>query len=124
MKTLLKISCVLALVLFVSMSVKAQLTPQTTQGTLTVDVPEFMSFSVAPIDHFILKNANDGSTTVAEDLTNESVVDIKSNVKWSFSLLAAHDNLAATGRPDLIPITKFTYTGFAVVDQVLEGNDL
>lgn len=125
MKNLLKISCVLAIALFVSMSVKAQLSPQTiTNGSLTVDVPEFMSFSVAPIDHFILKNTNDVSTTVSQDLTNQSLVDIKSNVKWSFSLLAVHDNLAATNSGDLIPITAFKYSGFDASNRVLEGNDI
>lgn len=124
MKNLLKISCVLVIALFVSMSVKAQLlTPQSTPGTLTVDVPAFMSFSVAPIANFIVPNTNDPSTAV-EDLSNTSVVDIKSNVKWTFSLMAEAENL--TGRatnPDYFEIGKFTYSGFGLSNVPLTGLD-
>lgn len=123
MKNLLKISCVLAIALFVSMSVNAQLlTPQTTPGTLTVDVPAFMSFSVAPIDNFLVKHANDNNYT--EDLTNTSAVDIKSNVKWSFSVKADKENLTGrTDNPDFFPIGKFSYSGFDVINIKLLGYD-
>jgi hypothetical protein len=109
MKTLLKISCVLAIALFVSMSVNAQtLTSQNLAGTITVDVPAFMHFTVTPIGDFVNPHAN---STVAAVNSQSNIVEVKSNVKWSVSIIADADVLegAIDGNNDVIPIVNFSF---------------
>lgn len=108
MKTLLKISCVLAIALFVSMSVNAQtLTSQEKTGALTVDVPAFMTFTVSDIADFVKPHASSDVLAVNEQ---DNTVVISSNVKWAFSIKANANVLSGTNTTETIPLSAFSFS--------------
>ncbi len=81
MKNLLKISLVLAIALFVAGGVQAQ---NTTEGTITVNVPEYLELIVTSPDvDFIYDEF--GATDL---LVAKSFVEIKANVEWDFEIAA------------------------------------
>lgn len=83
MKTLLKISCLFAIVLFSVMSVKAA-DPLKVDGTITVTVPEHLAMVIAtPNVGFIYDEF--GSTS---NLNATTSVVISANVDWKLSVAA------------------------------------
>lgn len=107
MKTLLKISCVLAIALFVSMSLNAQTLPsQDLPGRITVDVPAFMTFTVGDIQDFVKPHVLNAAVTPINTRTN--AVAVNSNVKWSVSIKADAAFLEGThGTTDKIAVGDF-----------------
>ena len=90
MKTLLKISCVLAIALFVSMSVKAA-DPVVT-GTISTEVVKFLAFDNFSADVAFTYNEL-GSVKSTSAITT---VKVKTNVDYKLSLAATSDNFATT----------------------------
>jgi hypothetical protein len=108
MKTLLKISCVLAIALFVSMSVNGQnLTPT---GSITVNVPQKLELVVPTTGIDVLFTQNYGETAANQS----TLVQIKSNVKWVFTVTTSATTFTAA-TPLLgetaIPVSNVTMTG-------------
>ena len=126
MKTLLKISCVLVIALFVSMSVNAQtLGNEVTTGDITVNVPAFLKLTVTtPTVSFIYDEYGVGSSK-----TMNTWVDIQANIAWKFGV-KADAPLYHTGtfsRSANIALSNITYSHTlataAVVNEVLTTSD-
>jgi hypothetical protein len=105
MKNLLKISCVLAIALFVSMSVKAQ-EVRSAGGTITVSVPDQLALAVTGEDFTLSYYQNGTSPNV---LTNSAMTyDVNANVAWDL-------NIKGSGNPDVMSKLKFGIDGAATI---------
>ena len=100
MKTLLKISFVLAFALFVSMSVKAS-DPEAS-GTITTTVVPFLDFDTFIADVNLIWDEF-GNTDVPSITT---AVKIKGNVDWTLSLLAVDDILTDPSTLKTLPLSN------------------
>lgn len=108
MKNLLKISCVLAIALFVSMSVKAT-DPLTSGGNITVNVPAKLELVMNAVTNVAFEQAYDAVAP-----TQTTAVQIKSNVNWMFTVATTATNFTPS-HPLLaeidIPVSSVTLSG-------------
>ncbi|RUT73654.1 hypothetical protein [Ancylomarina longa] len=104
MKNLLKITMSLAMVLLISSSLFAQQStnPATVPGTATVVVNPYLSFTVADASPNFTFDAGTPGNIVP---TDQSTVDINSNVDWTFEVSTTASNLISTSNVlDVLPI--------------------
>jgi hypothetical protein len=105
MKNLLKISCVLAIALFVSMSVNAQV-GDTQDGTITTEVVKYLQFGEFDSDVALIYDEF-GTTDKTEA---EMIVPINGNVDWKLSLLSTSAKFTTTSGKDF-PLSKVWVKG-------------
>ena len=104
MKTLLKISCVFAFVLFISMSVKAQNTAQS--GTITVNVPEKLELILSAQDVTFVQTYGVTAPAVT------STVQVKANVDWNFKISTNQRALTTTDGLHSINCSNILLSGY------------
>jgi len=100
MKNLLKISCVLAIVLFVSMNVNA-VEPVTGGGTITVSVPDQLAITVTG-STFTLEYAQ--LAPVSANMTATAAYVIQANVAWDLKIKAT---LVGEAPATILPFLKY-----------------
>lgn len=114
----------LAIALFVSMSVNAQTLGNEVTGDITVNVPEFLKLTVATPDvSFTYKEYEAGSVT-----SMNTWVDIQANILWKFGVKAdAPLSISEGDRSMRIALSNITYSHTlataAVVDEELTISD-
>lgn len=106
MKNLLKISCVLAIALFVSMSVKAA-DPVPQSGSITVNCPAFIDFQLTNPTVALIYDEF-GST---DQMFGSTTVEIKSNILWNFKVASLQKAFTSAVGSHSFDVNKITVSG-------------